>query len=375
MRRVVALALALAFAGDAMLGAEFVALPLRAHQLGADKLQLGVVGGGSYLLYSFLPLFSGRIGDALGRRFPLLLFLLSYPLVLLAYAFLPSLTEVTGVRVMEGACWALLWPSLEAIVVIEGGSGALKSYNVVWGAGALLGPVLGGFLILVLGLRDTFLLLSAVPLCFIPFVLLFVERLPRMKGSHADRHERIGILSLLVAFSFGFALTGFLSYFPVTASRAGFSPGTLGLLESDLSLWRFLAFALLGTFFGSKLGRGAFLALIPSGFLAITLVAAGPALWPLVVSILGAWSGLAYSAAISKLFDGATLHGRRAGAFESAIGLGSLLGPVSMGLLSSLFTGGYAPYLAALLPGVIVSILGALSLRGNLSVSLRFHPS
>ena len=66
----------LAFLGDFLLGAEFVTLPVKAYLLGSGPFQIGLLGGLSSALYSFMPLSARRIGDRIGSKVPIILFLI-----------------------------------------------------------------------------------------------------------------------------------------------------------------------------------------------------------------------------------------------------------------------------------------------------------
>ena len=96
----------------------YIFLPLFAVTLGANTLELGLVGGTSYAVYSFMPFVMGHISDRRGsRKFFIITSLVILCVVSLLYAASNDPVSLIVVRVFEGVGWAMLWPAMEAAIV------------------------------------------------------------------------------------------------------------------------------------------------------------------------------------------------------------------------------------------------------------------
>ena len=348
----------LAFFGDFALGIELLALPLKGYALGANPLQLGVLGGASSALYSFFPLFAGKLGDRVGRRLPIRVFLLVYPILTSSYFLANSVAELIVLRFLEGGVWALYWPSLEALLAARGGRKSIRLYNLSWGAGALTGPLVGGVIVFLVGPSQTFLIITAVTLLV---ALLSLWLLPSayegVNSTSNQQKEPLEIIYLISAFGFGFVLTGFLSYFPVVATRYGLSAVYAGGFEGNLSLWR------IGSFFAAgylldrlrRFSSKSLIFLTAAAFLLPLCLSFGSRTWFISTALLGFASGLLYAVSIHTVLEGGAARGSRAGIFESMIGFGSISGPIVMGGLAPLFGGPLAPYIVLALLAIPVA--------------------
>jgi len=332
-----------------MLGIEFLALPIRAYQLGANSVEIGLLGGLSSALYSFMPLFAGRLGDRVGKKLPIRAFLFGYPLITLSYFITRSLYVMMMVRLLEGIAWAFYWPSLEALSASLGGRKAIRTYNLSWSLGALLGPVAGGLAISALSAKGTFLVMAEATIALAAASLLLMPPEGQPQKEKEEPPMEIDPIYLVAVFAVGFSITGFLSYFPVLATRMGISPPLIGAFEGNLSFWRIFALFATGSALERVEGRKRTLVVSSSAavFLIPTAVAFGVPVWWVVTSLLGFISGMGYGISIHTILESAGARGKRAGIFESTLGIGSLLGPMAMGYVSSLlFSGPYGPFLA-----------------------------
>lgn len=155
------------FLGNSAIPIFSLFLPYIAHQLGADTFEVGLVGGSSTAVYSFLPYVMGRYYDRANTK--KLFIVLSLTILVVAsflYAFASSTTQLILLRVLEGVGWSILWPTIDVAVIEETSHEAGKSYslyNIMWSAASAVGPLFGAALAFVFGdFRDIFLVTALV---------------------------------------------------------------------------------------------------------------------------------------------------------------------------------------------------------------------
>lgn len=124
-------------------------LSLFAQSLGAGPEQIGLIVSASTMTGVLLKLPGGALSDLYGRRRLLLVGLLAFALPPFLYPFVVDLTVLTGLRVAHGLATALFAPTALAAAAAwapDRRGAALGWYTASTQAGALLGPLLGGWL-------------------------------------------------------------------------------------------------------------------------------------------------------------------------------------------------------------------------------------
>lgn len=375
----------------------YIFLPLFAVTLGANALELGLVGGTSYAVYSFMPFVMGHISDRRGsRKFFIITSLVILCVVSLLYAASNDPVSLIVVRVFEGVGWAMLWPAMEAAIVEDSArdpKSSLAIFNYVWSAGAALGPGLGTLLVTAFSYRTAFLASGA--LLVVPIILNGVMFLrergatPRDSPEHAitSSGERPTLSSSIRGvFSYGgegrsFAVWSsltlmalatatsavFFTFFGPYATSIGLTVVlvgaatsifgvvrfftyialakqslTLKLLDGRVRLRNLVVFACLGS-----LSSLLFLIRDPTGavyFVSFALFAIG--------------NSAVYAMSQTTLIAETALEQRGAGAglFESSIGVGGMIGPIAAGAVSS----GSLSTAFAVPPVILVIALGFL---------------
>jgi len=361
----------LAFLGDFILGVEFVALPIKGYILGANSFEIGLLGGASSAIYSFLPFIAGKLGDKIGSKIPVTAFLLTYPLITLVYFMSYSLSQLIIVRVIEGLEWPFYWPSLEYTVSVREGRSGIRNYNLSWGLGALAGPFAGGALVYAVGASRSFEVLTVLVIAS-AMISLFTFKGEREKVVTRDSGKgKLNLMYIVTAFAFGFAGTGFLSYFPVTAYRLDISSLYVGVYEALMGLFRVVAMVSTGALL-SKIGNKTFrvIALVLAGsFIAPLGLLYGSVFWAVSPMLLGLFLGIAYAISIHGVLENEGSRGSKAGAFESAIGAGSFLGPMFLGFSASYFLHFiFAAYVAMAIGGVMLLLATAIASRFTISL-------
>lgn len=138
-----------------------VALPVLRHDLSASVAQIQWLVNGYLLPLSALVLLGGAAGDRFGRRRIFILGLCVFAIGSLACAAAPSVAILVAARALQGVGAAFLVPTSLAILG-TGFSGEARGRAIgTWAAAgaitAAVGPVLGGWLVDVIGWRVIFL--------------------------------------------------------------------------------------------------------------------------------------------------------------------------------------------------------------------------
>lgn len=134
-------------------------LALFAQSLGAGPERIGLVVAASTLTGVLLKLPAGALSDIYGRRRLMQVGVLAFGLPPFLYPFVGDLGQLTALRFAHGLATALFAPSALATVADlfrERRGAALGWYTASTQGGALLGPVLGGWLVYAAGFASTF---------------------------------------------------------------------------------------------------------------------------------------------------------------------------------------------------------------------------
>ncbi len=154
-------------------------LPVYAHDLGAGGLAIGFIFGSFALSRTlFLPYF-GRLSDKKGRKRLIVIGLLSYACLSLAFILAQDVTSLVVIRFFQGIASSMMMPAIQAYVgdiTPQGREGfTMGFFNMSIFFGLSLGPVLGGSIKDYWGFDVSFLsmgILSLVgfflSLCFLP---------------------------------------------------------------------------------------------------------------------------------------------------------------------------------------------------------------
>ena len=141
-------------------------LPLFAKQLGASIFEIGLVGGASNIVYSFMPFLMGRLANtASARRFFIIFSFVVLSIVTFLYFTATSPVELILLRLFEGLGWSTFWPAVEATLTHDSPRDPKRSlaiFNFSWSGAAAVGPLFGALLAFVLTIRDLFLVCTIV---------------------------------------------------------------------------------------------------------------------------------------------------------------------------------------------------------------------
>ncbi|MDG6939033.1 MAG: MFS transporter [Nitrososphaerota archaeon] len=316
-------------------------LPLRAYQLGAGSFIVGLVGGSGSLVYIFAPFFMGRLSDRVGSRrlvgagtAVIAVLCYSYTTVSAPELFIP-------LRIVEGVAWGAVWAPLEALYSVSGRDtfASLKTFNVSWGLGAVLAPLLGVAIVSWGGIPRALLVSSVAMALALAASLGIRGGKARPSPSAGARDLRATAALLPFAVMYGATTSTISTFFPRYAVTLGFSQLWWGAIISALLAGRLAAF-----FYSERMRAAVGAHGMQTGFTAAAL--AFPVLsilyphgiYPMIAASFatGFFMGVVYSGTLNLMLAGPEgSRGSSAGLFESSLGLGTFAGPALAGIAAS----------------------------------------
>lgn len=174
-------------------------LSLFASSLGAGPEAIGFIVAASTLTGVFLKWPAGALSDVYDRRWLLLFGLLAFALPPFAYLLITDVGWLIALRFAHGLATAVFAPIALAVVADvfrESRGAALGSYTAATQAGAMLGPLLGGWLVVAAGFPAAFL--GAGVLGSTALLLFFLLRLPPQVPRVSSRTGPVPILRDMV---------------------------------------------------------------------------------------------------------------------------------------------------------------------------------
>lgn len=239
-------------------------LALFAESLGAGPEAIGFVVSVSTLTGVFLKLPSGALSDIYGRRVLMRIGVLAFGLPPFVYPFVTNLEFLTGLRFVHGLATAIFAPTALATVADmyrERRGAALGWYTASTQSGALLGPVIGGWLVYTAGFPLTFV--AAGFFGCLGVLVFFTLQLNPPPPTSRER----GLLSLLQEMWKGFRVVAgntralvtsctdaakmiangaLMAFLPIYGVSVGLNPGEVGLLFGVQGITSFLSKPVMG---------------------------------------------------------------------------------------------------------------------------------
>jgi MFS transporter, DHA1 family, tetracycline resistance protein len=365
---------AAAFVADWAFYLVFTSVPLRAIELGAGPLILGLLPALSSTVYIVCALGFGRLSDRGGRMKMARLGTVSMALGALLLRTAPSLPLLFLFLPLVSIGGGLFWPAIQAELGDRGSSGGLVRrmgfFNVAWSAGKMLGFWTAGHLAQAYGASNP--LLFAVAFEAAVFVLTPPDRArapdtARIAAEEAPeeslraRYRLVARLANLVAFGVGATLN---YQFPKRLFGIGLHAGDLGNFLGLVGLWQTLAFALLAWRRGWEWRPSILIATLVLGMASVGALAWArhEALILACAPGIGIATGVAYSASLYHSLHSSEGRGRNTGIHEALLGSGAFFLPLVGGTLVG--TAGLgAPYLLCAAAFAVVALLAMAWLR------------
>src|SRR5437870_5756367 len=158
-------------------------LSLFAQSLGASSEAIGFIVAASTLTGVFLKWPAGALSDLYDRRWLLLVGLLAFALPPFCYLLVTDVPWLIALRFVHGMATAVFAPIALAVVADlrrEARGAAYGAYTAATQAGAMLGPLLGGWLLVTWGFSTAFV--TAGRLGVIAVLLFLLMKLPSVPG-------------------------------------------------------------------------------------------------------------------------------------------------------------------------------------------------
>lgn len=239
-------------------------LALFAESLGAGPERIGLIVSVSTLTGVFLKLPSGALSDIYGRRMLLHVGVIAFGLPPFLYPLISDLNLLTTLRMFHGLATAIFAPSALATVAElyrERRGAALGTYTACTQSGALLGPLIGGYLAYTAGYSTAFV--TAGVFGCIAVVIFYSLHLtpppPRMhekglapvlaemwKGFSAVARNRKVLITSSTDAAKMIANGALMAFLPLYGVSVGLNPGEVGLLFTVQALTSFFSKPIMG---------------------------------------------------------------------------------------------------------------------------------
>lgn len=229
---------------SSMLGVGIIAplLPLYAENMGATGIWLGIIFAGFSISRAiFMPII-GRLSDRNGRKLFICTGLLIYAIISLGYIWADNVSQLTLVRLIQGAAAGMIIPIAQAYVgdiSPEGEEGKWMGYfHAAFFTGFGIGPLMGGALTDHFGMTVAFSTMGGLNLVAFLVAALFLPEIRRRETSTSlhpsfKKMGTSGIIKGLFSFRLVDALGrgAFSCFLPIFAAMyIGLSPTLIGIL-------------------------------------------------------------------------------------------------------------------------------------------------
>ncbi len=340
-----------------VLGFSLVApiFPLYAMDLGASYTLLGLIVSiyGAVQLITQIPI--GRLSDRTGRKWLIILGLISFTTMPPLYIYATNAYALLPIRIIGGAGASAVWPLAMALIIerAERKGSAMGWYNASFYSALAFGPLIGGGLYDLFGLKAPFYFWALLGAISVVIVLIKVqepaEHMAPATAASSHRKEDL-ILSgykatflaccgvvMWVGIVGGFNFTMLPSY----ASKLGLSTTEIGLI--------YLVYggtiAISNVYFGHQADRGRRRLLVFAGSLtgaisfALLQEASSLIQVAALFAMLGTGMGVGNPAAAAIIADTTctTRRGEVFGIFNTSRMIGVVIGPLIAGLTADAY--------------------------------------
>jgi MFS family permease len=330
-------------------------LALFAESLGAGPERIGLIVSVSTLTGVLLKLPSGALSDIYGRRMLLRVGVIAFGVPPFFYPFISDLNLLTLLRLLHGLATAIFAPSALATVAElyrERRGAALGTYTACTQSGALLGPLIGGYLAFASGFSTAFI--TAGLFGCVAIVLFYSLQLPSppprvhekglpsvwaemWKGFNVVARNRRVLMTSSTDAAKMIANGALMAFLPLYGVSVGLNPGEVGLLFTVQSLTSFISKPIMGRV-SDRVGRQPLivlgLLLCAATFVCIPF-AAGLALLLVLSAGFGFGEAVVTSSSSAFVADSSEFKTLGAGmGMQGTIGdIGHASGPLLAGLL------------------------------------------
>jgi len=298
----------------------------------------------------------GRLADRFGRKIMVERSLISFVIVMGAMAFVSEPWHVFALRAVQGLFAG--YGALTLTMAAESApphrmADAIGYVHTAQRLGPALGPIIGGSLAAVAGLRNTFLVASAFYLFAVLLVFFLYREAPVAAAEDGDAPERVTfrdmlsfenfIVLMLVVFGLQFIDRSFGPILPLYLDHAGVPAGRVSIV-AGLIFSVAAGSGAIGNYVAGRLLLASHVRSILAGsaiasMLASVLFAVEPPVWAMLLAaaVFGLGIGIAMTTAYTEAgkMIPAGSHGAGFGLLTTASLTGLALSPVFGGLIGS----------------------------------------
>jgi len=313
-----------------------ITLPIFALSLSASPFEIGLLAASRGVVYGLFTFVSGYISDKLDKRRMLIYSVLISIILAVFFYFSTNPFELIILSFFQGLATAIFWPTMEALIVNDQDvsiSRSLRNFNVSWAIGVMIGPLIGGSLITLFGIRSPFLVVTAIAITNVILIVRYASRKSAQRETVKEaRTEKLPIKLISTTVILGAMATIFLAFFPAFGIQRGINALEIGIMLFLFGVARVIMFYNPPS---TKIGLQSSITLASLG---LFLVYLGEKITMYVGTItVAAATSLLYVYSIEHFLKGKEeTRGRRAGIFEGSAGIGAILGSFFAGLAAEL---------------------------------------
>jgi MFS family permease len=348
---------------------------LHAIRLGANPLQLGIIGMAWPAIFSVSALVAGPLSDRMSRWIlPVTgsgMACLSY----LAVYFAETPLHLMLIGLPAGVALSLVWPPIEAWIADLSSAQDMRRnvgyFNLSWSLGAAPGALIAGMTFRV-GLELSLSIIIGLIAISALIVLIWARK--AVPGEHVEVDVGDGelargflYLAWIANVATYFTIGCLKSLFPKLGEQLGMGTPSIGALISLITFSQVVTFAILSRTSSWHYRLVPILTsqvvLLFSCLMVYTLSGV-PELSPVMV-VIGGCTGLTYYSSIYYSLNTSGARGARSGIHEALIGVGIVLGPLFGGIVAQIW-GLRAPYLLSagvILVGMASTVIFGFKLR------------
>lgn len=330
-------------------------LPVYAQKLGATYLDIGIIGAAGAAPYMILPFIAGSLSDRYGRKRFYYTGLALTAVASALFTVTNNVEQVALVRAFSGVAYSLIWPPAEALISDLTTSAErtkhLGYFTFSWALGMLLGPPIGGRIVLTASFTILFLTSLVVGIAATILAVYGLKAVREVKTWNDLSRSKANAMTIFlpvffVAVALSTALGVVFNILPAYLNNLGIDPFEIGVVFAALGVTRAITFS--QTSYATRIGENLSM-MIGLVILTVSLVATSMATnfteILMVVVFLGVGMGVLGPLSISVTSKMASKEntGAAIGATESFFGLGWALGPLMGGFAAETF-GASAPY-------------------------------
>jgi MFS family permease len=345
------------------LGTTTFLLPVYASGMGADYVDLGLMGAARNMVYALATLTVGYLLDRFERVRIYAVFMAFAAAVVALFGAMEHVPELILWNVPAGLSSASFWVTASTLTADisppERLTQSMGRYNMSWILGFIVGPYIGGVISDAFGFRVLFLFLSTLILCSVVLILVRIRPAVQLRNRGASKGINLASLrglsiAYLTLVPFSMILGIYMSIVPGYLRAVGLTSALIGFLITMTNGVRGLGFFNSNWFVSQGVRRSVTLAsLLIFGGMLVFSFAGSMVEYAIPLAMYGAAAGIMTPLMldyIAKRCDKSAL-GAAMGMHESVYGVGMLLGPALGGAVADAYG-----------PAVLYRLLAALAL-------------